>query len=121
MERDKSPVRKQKRAINAILKGETFEEILLVTIPSKKITEEQYDIILSWTLSENVHNDYLVEIDDKGKPEHSKWRDETLKNMPKTRQEWEKHIDLWNEFFEDPVEEAKVDEPSITIFINTFC
>jgi hypothetical protein len=129
MKRDQSPTRvSKKRGIYAIIQGPGYtDDIEVVTIESKSITEEEYDIILSWQNSDNIWADYLCYIDSNDVivpcpvcPRQK--RDITFDHMPKTRSEYKQQKRLWLRFFCDASKPAELNEPSTIVRINAlFC
>lgn len=95
----------RKRNIHAVLMC-LFGKMSMFAIDADEMTEREYDIIMSWAESPNLMFDYLVELDENGKPDRKKNRSERywtrttgLNNVPSTREEFLEQWQLWKRLF----------------------
>ena len=134
-ERDASPVRKTatptatrptKTNIHAVVKLTELDDIYLIKIKAAEISDEEYAIIMAWTESPCISEDYLREIDEDGvytqlnDPYSDAWATTPgLTLVPKTRDEYFLQQRIWSNFFEfdldDSVQKLRSKKPSVTI------
>lgn len=93
-----------KMTIHAYLLPRDLSQTLFVRVADEDMTQEEYDMIVAWRKSKNIHNDYLCKFSADDKPILGEWpkkiaRDETLPLIPKTREESKKHRHLWKRLF----------------------